>query len=71
MAQGFVAASCSCTYRLWYTDAEEIEVADSGELKDDLLGNKVPDGVAGGSDIIGNEGVTAPRIDEGRIVGDS
>ena len=50
------------------TNAEKVKVAHSGELKDQLLWDEVPDRVARGADIVGDVGMASASVNQGLVV---
>jgi len=55
-------------YHLRNTNAEKVKVAHSGELKDQLLWDEVPDRVARGADIVGDVGMASASVNQGLVV---
>lgn len=55
-------------YHLWNTNAEEVEITDSGKLEEQLFREKVPYGITRGSNSVRYERLTPAGVNEGRIV---
>lgn len=56
------------TNHLWNADTEKVEIANARKLKEELLWDKIPDGVARCPHIVGDVGVAATGVDEGLVV---
>jgi hypothetical protein len=49
---------------LWNTNAKKVKVSDASELKEQLFRDEVPHRVSRGPDIVGDEGMASPRVDQ-------
>jgi hypothetical protein len=56
------------TYHLRNSDAEEVEVADTGELEEELFGHKIPYCIARSANAVGDVCLPAPSIDQGLVI---
>lgn len=58
----------SVTHRLGDANAEKIKVANARELEQGLLGQKVPDCISRGANVIGHKSVATARVNQRRLV---
>ena len=46
------------------SDTEEIEVGDTSQLEEELLGEEIPESISRSPDIVRDVGVAAPGVDQ-------
>lgn len=57
-----------CTYHLRNSDAEEVKVADTRELEEELLGQEIPQRVARSANAVGDVRMSAPNINQWLVI---